>query len=67
MLLLPHALLDGPCGVLCLQVAGQARLMSQGLRRLAGTAAKSGATVMFINQLRNKVRAQRAPLPSMMA
>ena len=37
------------------QVAGQARLMSQALRRLSGSIAKSNCIVIFINQLRMKI------------
>ncbi|MDD5190095.1 MAG: recombinase RecA, partial [Dehalococcoidales bacterium] len=37
------------------QVASQARLMSQALRKLAAAIGKSGAAVIFINQLREKV------------
>ena len=33
----------------------QARLMSQALRKLAGTVAKSNATIFFINQIRMKI------------
>jgi recombination protein RecA len=33
----------------------QARLMSQALRKLTGSAQKSGTTVLFINQLRMKI------------
>ena len=33
----------------------QARLMSQALRKLAGTVSKTNATIIFINQLREKV------------
>ena len=33
----------------------QARLMSQALRRLTGIIAKSNTTVIFINQLREKI------------
>ena len=33
----------------------QARLMSQALRKLAGAISKSNCTVVFINQLREKV------------
>lgn len=33
----------------------QARLMSQALRKLAGVIAKSNCTLIFINQLREKV------------
>ena len=38
------------------QIASQARLMSAGLRKLAANAHKTNTTVMFINQLRHKVR-----------
>lgn len=41
--------------VLLVQVALQARLMSQALRKLAGNAAKTGTTVIFVNQIRFKV------------
>jgi len=37
------------------QVASQARLMSQALRKLAAAIGRSGAAVIFINQLREKV------------
>jgi recombination protein RecA len=37
------------------QVALQARLMSQALRKLAAAIGKSGSAVIFINQLREKV------------
>lgn len=37
------------------QVAGQARLMSQALRKLSGSIAKSNCIVIFINQLRMKI------------
>ena len=37
------------------QVAGQARLMSQALRKLSGSIAKSNCVVIFINQLRMKI------------
>jgi recombination protein RecA len=33
----------------------QARLMSQALRKLTGTVSKSGATIIFINQIRMKI------------
>jgi recombination protein RecA len=33
----------------------QARMMSKALRRLSGEAAKSGTTIIFINQLREKI------------
>lgn len=41
----------------CVQIGGQARLMSAALRKLANHASKCGCTVMFINQLRYKVGA----------
>lgn len=41
--------------VVCAQVALQARLMSQALRKLAGNAAKTRTTVIFVNQIRFKV------------
>lgn len=37
------------------QVAGQARLMSQALRKLSGSISKSNCVVVFINQLRMKI------------
>lgn len=37
------------------QVGAQARLMSQGLRKLCGSCAASKTTIIFINQLRQKV------------
>ena len=36
-------------------VGQQARLMSQALRKLTGVAAKTGCTIIFINQLREKI------------
>ena len=33
----------------------QARLMSQALRKLTGTVSRSNATVIFINQIREKI------------
>jgi recombination protein RecA len=33
----------------------QARMMSQGLRKLTGVLAKTGTTIMFINQIRLKI------------
>jgi recombination protein RecA len=36
-------------------VALQARMMSQALRKLTGLASESGTTIIFINQLRDKV------------
>ncbi len=37
------------------QVGLQARLMSKALRKIAGNIGKSGATVIFLNQLRQKI------------
>jgi len=51
--LVPRAEIEGEMGDT--QVALQARLMSQALRKLAAAIGKSGAAVVFINQLREKV------------
>jgi len=51
--LVPRVEIEGELGDT--HVALQARLMSQALRRLAGTIGKSGTAVIFINQLREKV------------
>lgn len=51
--LVPRAELEGEIGDT--QVALQARLMSQALRKLAGAIGRSGTAVVFINQLREKV------------
>jgi recombination protein RecA len=51
--LVPEAELKGEIGDS--HVGLQARMMSQGLRMLAGPCAATGTTVMFINQLREKV------------
>jgi len=51
--LVPRAEIEGEMGDT--QVALQARLMSQALRKLAGAIGKSGTAVVFINQLREKV------------
>ncbi|KAF8064520.1 KIN4A [Scenedesmus sp. PABB004] len=53
--LVPRAEQEGDMGMA--QVAGQARMMSQGLRKLAGTAAKTNTCLLFVNQLRHKVPA----------
>lgn len=37
------------------QMASQARMMGKGLRKLAGKLSKAGTTVIFINQVREKV------------
>ena len=51
--LVPKAEIDGDMGAA--QIGLQARLMSQALRKLTGAINKSKCTVVFINQLREKV------------
>jgi len=51
--LVPKAELDGDMGDS--HVGLQARLMSQALRKLTGTVAKTNCTVIFINQIRMKI------------
>ncbi len=51
--LVPRAEIEGEMGDT--QVALQARLMSQALRKLAAAIGKSGTAVVFINQLREKI------------
>ncbi|MDO4850292.1 MAG: recombinase RecA [Actinomycetota bacterium] len=51
--LVPKAELEGEMGDV--SVGLQARLMSQALRKLAGSLAKSNTTCIFINQLREKI------------
>ncbi len=51
--LVPRAEIEGEMGDT--HVGLQARLMSQALRKLTGTVSKSGATVIFINQIRMKI------------
>ena len=51
--LVPKAELDGDMGDS--HVGLQARLMSQALRKLTAVASKMGCTIIFINQLREKV------------
>lgn len=51
--MIPQKELDGELGDT--QVGTQARMMSQGLRRVTATASKSNTTIIFINQLRQKV------------
>ena len=51
--LVPKAELDGEMGDT--HVGLQARLMSQALRKLTGTVAKSKTAVIFINQIRHKI------------
>ncbi len=51
--LVPKAEIDGEMGDSHMGL--QARLMSQALRKLAGVVNKSNATIVFINQLREKI------------
>ncbi len=51
--LTPRAEIEGEMGDH--HVGLHARLMSQALRKLTGTVSKSGATVIFINQIRMKI------------
>lgn len=51
--LVPKAEIEGDMGDS--HVGLQARLMSQGLRKLTGIMSKSNCTVIFINQLREKI------------
>lgn len=51
--LVPKSEIDGEMGDQ--QMGVQARLLSKGLRKLTGIAAKSGCIVIFINQLREKI------------
>lgn len=51
--LVPRAELDGGMGDVHMGL--QARLMSQAMRKLTGKVAKSGVTVIFINQIREKI------------
>lgn len=51
--LVPKAELDGEIGAS--HVGLQARMMSQALRKLTGIISKSKTTVIFINQLREKI------------
>ena len=51
--LVPKAEIDGDMGDS--HIGLQARLMSQALRKLAGAINKTNATIIFINQLREKV------------
>ena len=51
--LVPRAEIEGDMGDA--HVGLQARLMSQALRKITGNLSKSGCTVMFINQLRQKI------------
>lgn len=51
--LVPRAEIEGEMGDT--HVGLQARLMSQALRKITGNIGKSGCTVIFINQLRQKI------------
>lgn len=51
--LTPQAEIDGEVGDS--HIGAQARLMSQGLRKIAGICSKTMTTVIFINQLREKI------------
>ena len=51
--LTPRAEIEGEMGDN--QVGLQARLMSKALRKIAGNIGKSGSTVIFLNQLRQKI------------
>ena len=51
--LVPRAEIEGEMGDH--HVGLQARLMSQAMRKLASTVSKSGATIIFINQIRMKI------------
>ena len=51
--LVPRSEIDGDMGASHMGL--QARLMSQALRKLAAIASKSGTTLIFINQLRQKI------------
>ncbi len=51
--LVPKAEIDGEMGES--HVGLQARLMSQALRKLTGTISKTNCTVLFINQIREKI------------
>ncbi|PSB04194.1 recombinase RecA [Merismopedia glauca] len=51
--LVPRAEIEGEMGDV--HVGLQARLMSQALRKIAGNIGRSGCTVIFLNQLRQKI------------
>src|SRR5205823_13542611 len=51
--LVPKAEIEGEMGDA--QMGLQARLMSQALRKLTGAVSKSNTTLIFINQLREKI------------
>ncbi|UZQ54444.1 recombinase RecA [Trichothermofontia sichuanensis B231] len=51
--LVPRSEIEGDIGEI--QVGSQARLMSHALRKITGNIGKSGCTVIFLNQLRQKI------------
>ncbi|MFM9889400.1 MAG: recombinase RecA [Rickettsiales bacterium] len=51
--LVPKAELEGEMGDATM--GAQARLMSQALRKMTGTVSRTGCTVIFINQIRQKI------------
>ncbi len=51
--LVPRAEIEGEMGDT--QIGLQARLMSKALRKIAGNMSRSGCTVVFLNQLRQKI------------
>lgn len=51
--MVPRAEIEGNAGEV--QIGLQARLMTSGLRRITSLAANNGCTVIFINQLRDKI------------
>ena len=51
--LVPKSEIEGEMGDA--QMGAQARLMSQAMRKLTGVVSKAGTTIIFINQLRQKV------------
>jgi recombination protein RecA len=51
--LVPQEELD--CDISDITIGAQARLMSKGLRKLAGKCLRTNTTVIFINQLRDKI------------
>lgn len=55
--LTPKAILEGESGQAHMAVL--ARIMSQGMNLITGPAAQNGCTVIFINQLRDKIDAYR--------
>ena len=57
--LVPQQEIEGEMG--SATVGMQARLMSQALRKLSGSIAKTNCIVIFINQLREKIRHVRQP------